>query len=286
MSIITFWNEDKAQSGQTLASVAFATRMAIDRNLKILLISTSYQEYTMRNCFWTESVAKKLKLDNKNNVAAESGMEGLARLINSNKLEPTVITDYTHVIFKNRLEVLSSFIGNEDRTAEEKLQDYDKMMDCYIDLIRTANQYYDIVIVDLDKRLKENDKQDILKSSDLDIYVLTQRLISIDNYNELRNNNEIVKSEKCIPVIGMYNRDLKYTKKNIMKYIDEKKDLSLVPFSTLYYSAAEETTVVDLFLRLKKIKDTEEESYFFMDEVKKLVDTSLNKIQELKRKRR
>lgn len=286
MSIVTFWNEDKGQSGQTLASVAFATRMAIDRNLKILLISTSYQEHTMRNCYWTDTFKKKLKLDNKNNVAAESGMEGLARLINSNKLESTVITDYTHVIFKNRLEVLSSFVGNEDRTREEKLEDYDKMVDCYIDLIRTANQYYDIVIVDLDKRMKEQNRREILNASDLVIYVATQRLISVDKYNELRKDDEIVKSEKCIPVIGMYRRELKYTKKNIMNYIGEKKDLGLIPFSTLFFAAAEETTVTDLFLRLKKIKDTTNESYFFMSEVKKLVDTSLDKIQELKKKRR
>ena len=36
MSIVTFWNDDREQTGKTLTSVAVATRMAIEHNLKIL----------------------------------------------------------------------------------------------------------------------------------------------------------------------------------------------------------------------------------------------------------
>ena len=52
MSIITFWNDDREQSGKTLTSVAVATRMAIDRNFKVLLMSTSFRDSTMKNCFF------------------------------------------------------------------------------------------------------------------------------------------------------------------------------------------------------------------------------------------
>ena len=52
MSIVTFWNEDREQTGKTLTSVAVATRMAIARNYKILLLSTSFQDPTLRNCFF------------------------------------------------------------------------------------------------------------------------------------------------------------------------------------------------------------------------------------------
>ena len=41
MSIITFWNDSRDQAGKTLAAMAVATTMAIERNSKILLISTS-----------------------------------------------------------------------------------------------------------------------------------------------------------------------------------------------------------------------------------------------------
>ena len=85
------------------------------------------------------------------NIAVENGIEGLVKLITSNKLTPSVITDYTKVIFKGRLEVLGGFMGSQEKTLEENYEEYKKIEKCYIELIRMANQYYDMVLVDLDK---------------------------------------------------------------------------------------------------------------------------------------
>ena len=54
MSIITVWNDNREQSGRTLTAAAVATRMAIERNSKILLISTSVGDSTIKNCFFGE----------------------------------------------------------------------------------------------------------------------------------------------------------------------------------------------------------------------------------------
>ena len=150
MSIVTFWNSDKEQSGQTLSSVAVATRMAIERNFRILLISTSYNDNTVKNCYWKDSSIKKQLFKGKTNVAAENGIEGLSRLITSNKLEPGIITDYTHVVLKNRLEILSGYFGVADKTEEENLNDFKKVVKGYPQLLTIANMYYDMIIVDLD----------------------------------------------------------------------------------------------------------------------------------------
>ena len=48
MSIVTFWNDSREQTGQTLTAVAVATKMAIERNIKILLISTSINDSTIK----------------------------------------------------------------------------------------------------------------------------------------------------------------------------------------------------------------------------------------------
>ena len=44
MSIITFWNDGKEQTGKTLSMAAIATYMAIEHNYKILVISTGHKE--------------------------------------------------------------------------------------------------------------------------------------------------------------------------------------------------------------------------------------------------
>ena len=169
MSIITFWNDTREQSGRTLTSVAVATRMAIERNSKILLISTSVADSTMKKCFWVEENKKNNFLGTKtSNIAVENGIEGLLKLVTSNKLTPSTITDYTKVVFKGRLEILPGRAGAKDKSIEENWEDFKKEQEYFADLIRVANQYYDIVIVDLDKMLSTKVKEDILKISDVD----------------------------------------------------------------------------------------------------------------------
>lgn len=288
MSIVTFWNDDKEQTGKTLTSVAVATKMAIERNLKILLISTSYKDSTVKNCFWTDTFQKKLKMfeGKNNNIAVENGIEGLSKLIKSNKIQPSIITDYTRVIFKNRLEVLNGYVGSPDMSEEDSIKDYKETAECYVELIKTANQYYDIVLVDLDKQLEEQLKKQILEISDVHVLVITQRLESLNKYNELKEKNKEIIGPRCIPVIGKYNDKSKYNKKNIMRYLEEKKDLNLVPFNTLFFEAAEETDVTELFLKLRKIKDTEDTNYFFISEVLKLTNNIITRLQELQMKKR
>ena len=78
----------------------------------------------------------------------------------------------------------------------------------------------------------------------------------------------------------------KYNLKNIMKYIDERKELNVISFNMLYFEAAEEADVTDLFLRLRNVKDTSDENYIFMQDVLKLMDKIIKRLQELQMKKR
>ena len=292
MSIITFWNDDREQSGKTLTSVAVATRMAIDRNFKVLLMSTSFRDSTMKNCFFGDEVQRNLKIfgGKSNNIAVENGIEGLSKLVTSKKITPEVITDYTKVVFKGRLEVLSGYVGAGDKTVDENYSEYERLEESYIDLIRNANLYYDMVVVDLDKNLKKEVKDEIKRISNLNIFVFSQRLASVNRYNKLKEENEEYYDPKFLPVIGKYdNRSNTYNIKNITKYLGEKKEINVIPYNILYFEAAEENNVADLFLRLKRnlIKeDRLDDNYLFMQAVEDLVNKILRKLQELQKKMR
>ena len=288
MSIVTFWNDDKEQTGKTLSAIAVATKMSIERNFKILLLTTGYRENTVKNGFWVDNIQKRLGslAVNDNNIAVENGIEGLSKLVASNKVQPAVITDYTKVIFKGRLEILNCYTGEGDLTEEENLYNYKKITECYPELIRLANQYYDIVIVDLDNRIEKKIREAILEQSNVNVLVLSQRLASLNNYKELKVSNKHVMGPKCIPIIGKYNRESKYNKKNIMRLLEEKRELNVVPFCTLYFEAAEETGVPDYFLKMRDIKDTGDENYFFMTEVLSLVNNIITRLKDLQMRMR
>ena len=288
MSIVTFWNDEREQTGKTLTAVAVATRMAIECNYKILLISTSFQDPTIKNCFWEDEGQKNLKLfgGKTNNIAVENGIEGLLKLMAANKLTPSVITDYTKVIFRGRLEVLNGPAGIKENSYDTNYEEYKKIENNYIELIRMANQYYDMVLVDLEKTMTTETKEEILRISNLNIMVFSQKRASLDRYRELRDKNEEIMEIKTIPVVGKYTSHSKYNIKNIMRYLGERKEINVIPFNLLYFEAAEEAGVTDLFLRLKNIKDKTDENYIFMQEVFKLMDRITNRLQELQMKMR
>lgn len=284
MSIITFWNDSREQSGKTLTSAAVATNMAIERNSKILLISTSFNDPTLKNCFWGNENMKSASLFNTktSNIAVENGVEGLFKLVTSNKLTPSIITDYTKVVFKDRLEIINGYTFVRDKSMEENMIQFSKIQECYIELIKTANKYYDVVIVDLDKMLSAHVKDSILKLSDVNIYVLSQKLESINTYRELKQSSEYFVGDRYIPVIGKYDNRYKYNSKNIARYLEERKELNLLPLNLLYMAASEEVGVADLLLKLKNVKDKTDENYIFMECIQNLTNSIFKKLQEMK----
>lgn len=274
MSIVTFWNNGKEQTGKTLSLAAICTHLAIEHNYRILVISTGYQDENLNNCFWEQKKMKKnLGLFGPNtNVALEEGVAGLVQIMKSNKLSPELITNYTKIIFKDRLEILPSFKGNQN--------EYNDIRRYYPDIVNLANSYYDLVFVDLDKQVQDDIADMILGNSNLIVVNLSQRLTSIKSFIELREEKPILKSRKVLLLIGRYDKFSKYNIKNISRYMGEKNKVSTIPYNTLFFEACEEASVPDLFLKLRKV-DEDDRNGFFIAEVKRTVDNIIYRLEDL-----
>lgn len=274
MSVVTFWSDGKEQTGKTLSIAAIATHMAIEHNYRILVISTGYKSEVLNHCFWEEKKVKKnLGLFGPNtNLAMEEGISGLTRMVNSNRISPENITNYTKIIFKDRLEILSSFKGN--------INEYQDIKKVYPDIINLANQYYDLVFVDLDQELEKETIDVILENSNLVVANISQRLTSINRFIELREEMPILKSKKTLLLIGRHDKFSKYTVKNITRYMGERNKVSTIPYNTLFFEACEEAKVPDLFLRLRKTED-DDRNGFFLSEVKRASENIMYRLQDL-----
>ncbi|HJJ16436.1 MAG TPA: hypothetical protein OIM60_08600 [Clostridiaceae bacterium] len=259
MSIVTFWSNGREETGKTMAAVAIATHMAIEHNVKILLISTTNKNETIQNCFW-EKQKKKSTFGlfglSTSDIEMQTGMDGLIKMARSNKISPDTIKNYTKVVFKDTLEVLFSENGVED------LSNY------YPEVITMASQYYDFVFVDLDSNINENIERLILEKSDLIIANISQKLSSIETFKNIKQTNKLLASPKTIVMVGRYDKFSKYTAKNISRYLGQRDLVLTMPYNTLYFEAAEEAGVPDLFLRIRKI-NREDRNWTFMQEVRK-----------------
>lgn len=278
MSVVTFWNDGREQTGKTLSIAAISTYMAIEHNYRILIISTGYRDDTLNQCFWKEKKVKRnfgLFGPNTNEIL-EEGIVGLAKVVKSNKLSPENITNYTKIIFKDRLEVLQGFRG--------KTSDYDELEKTYPDIINLANSYYDLVFIDLDNEMNPSIREMILANSDLIVANISQRLTSIDRFMETRENTPILNSKKTLLLIGKYDKFSKYSIKNITRYMGEKNKVSTIPYNTLFFEACEEAKLPDLIFNLRKI-DEEDINGFFLSEVKRTSENIMYRLQDLAIKR-
>lgn len=281
MSIITFVNNIEEQTGKTMSLVAIATHMAIDYNNRILIISTTNKEDKINSCFFEEKQVKKIRLgifgENRTTIDTESGIEGIAKMARSNKLTPEMITNYTKVVFKDRLEILLGAENKNNLNDQEKKQIEEE----YIDLINIASMYYDKVFVDLDNNLNEEIRKKIIDRSDLVIVNTSQNYSSLKKLKANKEKEELLKSPKTLLLIGRYDKYSKYNVKNVTRYLEEKNQVLSVPYNTLYFEATNEAGVPDLFLRFKKTIDSEDRNAIFIQEIDRATQNIIYRLQEL-----
>lgn len=277
MAIVTFWSNGKEETAKTLSVAAIATNMAIEHNYKILLLSTNYNDDTLEDCFFEKKKPKKslLQLAPPGAVVEfDNGIEGLSKAIKSNKATPELISNYTKIVFKDRLDVLLSIkSGSYD--------EYVRLRDIYPDILQVANQYYDLIFVDINKGLDSEFIRGILKTSDLVITNLTQRIKIIDDFMRIREKEKFFLKKNNMILIGRYDRFSKYTAKNIARYMNIKEEINVIPYSTLFFEACNEGKVADFFLRYRTIDPTDRNATF-IKEVNKVTENIDFKLQELK----
>ena len=282
MSVITFVNNVDEESGKTMSLVAIATYMAINYNEKILVISTTNKEDKIKSCYFEEQQVKKLRLglfgDRTSTIDTESGIEGIAKMVRSNKLTPEVITNYTRVVFKDRLEII---LGYQPKEGKQEDIDVTEIDEEYPNLISIAKMYYDRILVDLDNNLSEELRQRIVDHSDLVIVNTSQNLNSIKKLKTKKENSPLLQSSKTLILVGRYDKFSTYNAKNITRFLGEKNQVLTIPYNTLLFEASNEAGVPDLFLRLKRISDIDDRNAIFMQEVKRATENIIYRLQEL-----
>lgn len=278
MPIVSFWSSTKRETAQTLSMIAIACHMAVENNTKILMVDTNFNDPTIKTAFFPEfdnSTKRAIKRLNAGKIDIGSGIEGLAKLLASGKNCGEVITDYSKVIYKGRLEAILSYFSNDETEIA-------RIRQAYKDLIKQANQHYDYVFVDVPKGLDNSFTNEILNISDVIVFNITQRQRDIDDYLKIKTNNSIFKSEKMLPLIGRYDRYSKFTKKNIARDIGEKKEIPAVSYNTLFFENANEGQIGDYFLKFRKsLISSNDRNAVFVDEVANAADRVVFKTQEV-----
>ena len=277
MSVVAFWSNGKEESAKTLSMVAISTYMAIKHNYRILTVSTRYNDDTLESCYWKKAQTTENFLSKRNDFGIESGIEGLAKALKSNRATPEIIKNYTKVVFKDRLEIL---LPPKTNSYEE----YERFFPIYGDLLQVANRYYDLVFVDLNKGLDKKYIVDILNDVDLILINFTQKIKSINEVMALRENNPLFQKGNTLLLLGRYDKFSKFTSKNIARYMGIRNEICTIPYSTLFFDATNDATVDEFFWRFRNINPTDRNA-IFIKEVDNTTESIIAKLQELQMRR-
>lgn len=278
MAIITFWSEDRKASGQTLAMAAIATQMCIERNMRTLMVNATFNDDSLERCFWSikqnRALARSLNLGK---VDIASGAEGLVSAIASNKASPEIISNYTKIVFKNRLDVLPGL-------KTKIFEDHEKSLMLYKDLLNAANKYYDLVFVDLSKTLSRETTKSILQNSAVVMYTMSPNLRQIDNFINFKSQSPLYKKGNMIPLLTISDDSSKYNVKNTSRYIGERNTIPTVPYNTLLIENASEAGVANMFIQLRLSNSSQDKNVQFLKAVSDCGKTIIYKLQELQYK--
>ena len=279
MAVIAFWSGSNKETGQTVSAAAIATYMAIEHNYRILLVDATFNDDTLERCFWTIRKGNTPNLTQKLNqgkIDISAGAEGLASAIASNKATPEIITNYTRVVFKNRLDVLC---GLKTKSREEYL----KTITLYKDLLHTANKYYDLVFVDLEKTLALDTTKDMLEEADIIMYDFTKNLKQADEYLEIvQNNSNLLTKQKLIPLLSNSDENTPYNVKNVTRYIGERKEIPKIPYTSGFVKSISEAGVANYFLQNGMSGKSFNKNSDLVSSVGHACETIVKRLEELK----
>lgn len=275
MPIVTFWSNNEKAIGQTVSASIAATVTAIEHNYKVLLLSADFNNKILETSFGAQESNKDIVkgIVQKSQMNLDSGIQGLLKLADSNRVAPELIHDYTKIVFKNRLEILYSptVIGSE---AEEKI-----IMDKMKNIITNASRYYDYVFVDLKKGFRYSEQEEILDMSDVVVLNIDQRM---DTIEEVLNKKEIQRIyRKLVWNICKSDKNSKYNAKNLTRKLLKREKVNEIDYNTLVSESAQEGGIPELMLRFRTIRE-EDSNFVFVSKVKLLIEDIISKYRELR----
>lgn len=281
MAVVSFWGNNNKETGQTLSMIAVSTIMAIEHNLKILAVSTGFNEKTIDESFWPaekQSNLQQMLGISDSSSATISGVEGLSMIVQSNRTGNGIVGNYTKPVFNDRrLDIL-------EPPETSNPTKYKELANNYPAIIKMASSDYNFVFVDIDKRMPQDIQKSILMVSDVIIVSTIQGKNSINNFVKLKQTEPMFTGNNIMLLLGKYNPDSKYNVKNIERYLKGKNYVTAIAYNTLFSESATEGTVVDYFLKFRKLSNISDNNYKFINEGKNTCDTIIYKLQELQKR--
>jgi hypothetical protein len=272
MPIVSFWSTVESNQAATTATiVSIACSIAIKYKYRTLITQTHYSSLDLESAF--DDIDKMIQKGNLD--IADTGIDALDRLLRSNKLTPENVSNYAKMVFKGAKGGLELLYG----TFKNDLDSYSRVLETMPIIVDYANQFYDIVLVDLNKGYNNAEINQILQKSDLIVLTLSQDMQVLKKIFKDMDTLKILQEKQVIPIIGKYDRFSKYSAKNIARTFNYKKTIYSIPYNTQFFDACNEGKARRYFIENVNANISTDRNGYFINEVNNTANAIVSAIE-------
>lgn len=239
---IAIWSAPNITAGTSTITATLSTVIAARYGYKTLMTGTMTSDLSLLS--YCSSLYGEAGIEGIEDYR-ESDMDRLLRLIQHGKLTATDIPNYCYSLLSNsNLDMLGTYRSYEGNQAYQVSFRY---------LLHQARQFYELIMIDLDKTLEDELAQGIVEESDALIVILPPNTFKQRQILEQLNTwyeKQVHKMEISFWVNGVAP-DMSIRKKELAKRCHKfsNSPIAYIPFYTPLIERANDHQMVDYILR-------------------------------------
>ncbi len=263
--LVSFWSTHHGQAGVTTNLISLSLAISLSKNLRVLVSHTQYGESSLERALVSD-IEEYL-----GGALSNYGLEPVLRLAKNGLLNTDNFSDYTIPLLKNNGYDL--LIGTRKQNLSEgEKKNYEDTM---LQILKMANDKYDLTFVDLAGGLMNELSQRALLMSDIVVININQNNYSLEKLKEADFIDKI--KGKVIYCIGRYDSGIKSNVKNIARR-HKLKNIISVPYSPRLIDVINRGDIVEYFGR--NILNKKKGNTPFFKEILKSTDAIIKYMDE------
>lgn len=267
MPRIVFWSPQATSVGQTHAVIATSTMMAVEQEFSNLIVHAHWKSKKIESAYTSYEILKKTNVFNSSSL----GITALTRLLESNKITPESVRNYSKPVLKQRLDILYG-------TNTESREQFSKLTESFSKVVEVSTESYDYVWIDCPKSEDKEYIKDTVRKADLVIITLNQEAINIDESIDLYQKSELLKNKNKIILMCNYESRSKYNISNIKRKYGIKDVMMKMSRNYLFVDACNDGLAIDFFYKNLNA-DSKDYNGAFIKDIREIIKIILENLK-------
>jgi len=232
---IAFWSNMHGQAAVTANAAAVSCIIAQKTSYRVLVAHNHIELNALEHYLLRKREQATIRMLDYTNC----GVDALVRLYKNGRLRPEMIPDYTWSLMKDH--GLDLLFGSEKK--ENLRTDSQNLL---MNIFQCAKESYDLVILDLHSGLESANSRELLETSDIIVYCLSQNRSLLEDFRRTMDENPFLKEKRSAYVISRYEPSSSLTLGNLSReYGIDVKSVFAIPYHAGFMDACNSGRVFD-----------------------------------------